>query len=117
MTSVRARMASGVGPPIEVVRTSTDWLLLLRPGLVMSPEVVLRLDLLLRPFEASERRTHLYSYAEAANVLGVSHTWLRRRVTSGELPYHRVGSSVKFTGADLDTILDGMARGHDPEGA
>ncbi len=114
---MRARIGSGAGPPIEVVRTSTDWLLLVRHGLVMSPEVVTRLDVLLRPFEASESRTHLYSYAEASNILGVSHTWLRRRVTSGEIPYHRVGSSVRFTGADIDAILDSMRRGHHPEGA
>jgi excisionase family DNA binding protein len=47
----------------------------------------------------------LYSIAEAAEVLNVPFSWLRDKVTAGEVPHTRLGRHVRFTEAHLVEIV------------
>ncbi len=40
--------------------------------------------------------TRLYSISEAADVLSVPFTWLRDKVTAGQVPHTRLGRHVRF---------------------
>ncbi|WP_157408323.1 helix-turn-helix domain-containing protein [Actinoplanes sp. N902-109] len=46
-----------------------------------------------------------YTYAEAAIVLRVAESTLRRWVSRGLVPCHRAGRLVRFTEADLTAAL------------
>ncbi|RSM70251.1 MerR family DNA-binding transcriptional regulator [Actinoplanes sp. ATCC 53533] len=46
-----------------------------------------------------------YTYAEAAIVLRVAESTLRRWVSKGQMPCHRAGRLVRFTEADLTAAL------------
>lgn len=46
-----------------------------------------------------------YTYREAANILRVGESTLRRWVSKGAVPCHRLGRSVRFTEADLAAAL------------
>ena len=46
-----------------------------------------------------------YTYAEAALVLRVAESTLRRWVSEGRVPCHRAGRLVRFTEADLTAAL------------
>jgi excisionase family DNA binding protein len=46
-----------------------------------------------------------YTYAEAAAVLRVAESTLRRWVSKGKVPCHRAGRLVRFTEADLTAVL------------
>ncbi|NES14613.1 MULTISPECIES: helix-turn-helix domain-containing protein [Micromonospora] len=43
-----------------------------------------------------------YTYAEAAAKLRIAETTLRRWVSKGRVPCHRLGRKVRFTEADLE---------------
>ncbi|WP_326780396.1 helix-turn-helix domain-containing protein [Streptomyces longwoodensis] len=43
-----------------------------------------------------------HSYAQAAALLGVEESWLRRHIK--QLPHTKLGRVVYFTGADLERI-------------
>ncbi|WP_435586125.1 helix-turn-helix domain-containing protein [Micromonospora aurantiaca (nom. illeg.)] len=42
-----------------------------------------------------------YTYAEAAGKLRIAETTLRRWVSKGRIPCHRLGRKVRFTDEDL----------------
>ena len=46
-----------------------------------------------------------YTYREAAKILRVGESTLRRWVSKGAVPCHRLGRSVRFTDADLAAAL------------
>ncbi len=46
-----------------------------------------------------------YTYAEAARTLRVAESTLRRWVSKGLVPCHRVGRLVRFTEADLTAAV------------
>ena len=46
-----------------------------------------------------------YTYSEAAAALRVAESTLRRWVSKGRMPCHRVGRLVRFTEADLTAAL------------
>ncbi|WP_374728142.1 helix-turn-helix domain-containing protein [Catenuloplanes atrovinosus] len=46
-----------------------------------------------------------YKYAEAARELRVAESTLRRWVSQGKVPCHRLGRSVRFTEDDLAAAL------------
>ena len=46
-----------------------------------------------------------YTYAEAATVLRVAESTLRRWVSKGVVPCHRAGRLVRFTETDLAAAL------------
>ncbi|MEV4819310.1 helix-turn-helix domain-containing protein [Micromonospora tulbaghiae] len=43
-----------------------------------------------------------YTYAEAAAKLRIAETTLRRWVSKGRIPCHRLGRKVRFTDEDLE---------------
>jgi excisionase family DNA binding protein len=43
---------------------------------------------------------------QVAELLQVEVASLRRWVTEGRVPFHRVGRKTRFTRADVDTIID-----------
>ncbi|SCL26967.1 DNA binding domain-containing protein, excisionase family [Micromonospora rhizosphaerae] len=43
-----------------------------------------------------------YTYAEAAAKLRIAETTLRRWVSKGRVPCHRLGRKVRFTDSDLE---------------
>lgn len=45
-----------------------------------------------------------YTYAEAAEKLGLHEVTLRRWVSQGRMPCHRLGRLVRFTDADLEAV-------------
>ena len=47
----------------------------------------------------------LFTYDDAAQRLGMSVRWLEDRVQRGEIPHRKMGRSVRFTDADLATIV------------
>jgi excisionase family DNA binding protein len=49
------------------------------------------------------------SSEQLAAVLGVNTSWVERRVSSRELPHHRVGRLVRFTPDDVRAIEMSMA--------
>lgn len=44
----------------------------------------------------------LYSFAEAARLLNVSESTLRKKVAAGRVPHRRVFRHVRFSPADLE---------------
>lgn len=46
----------------------------------------------------------LYSYSEAAAILKVHETWLRRHIK--RLPHIKLGPRVRFTDSDLQRLVD-----------
>jgi excisionase family DNA binding protein len=49
--------------------------------------------------------TPLYTISEAAEVLHVPFSWLRDKVTAGQVPHTRLGRHVRFTQAHLGEIV------------
>ena len=47
----------------------------------------------------------MYSITEAAEVLNVPVSWLRRQVTAREIPHARLGRHIRFTEAHLAAIV------------
>jgi len=82
----------------------------------VSEDLVRRLDDLLRTYEPSDLPApRMFRYADAASALGVSPQWLKVRVSKGQIPYHKVGTYVRFTAEDVDRIRATMQRGGDTE--
>jgi excisionase family DNA binding protein len=52
----------------------------------------------------------LYTAAEAARLLAVPESWLRRRVTARQVPYTVLGKHLRFSHADLTAIATAAAR-------
>jgi excisionase family DNA binding protein len=52
----------------------------------------------------------LRTVAEAAVLLRVPETWLRRKVSRREIPFTRVGHYVRFSAEDIQTIVRDGAR-------
>jgi excisionase family DNA binding protein len=48
----------------------------------------------------------LYTVEEAAEMLGVTVDFIRRRYQKGEIPHVRIGRYVKFSQANIDAIVD-----------
>ena len=53
----------------------------------------------------TERQT--FRVKEAANVIGISESLLRRKIISGEFPALKIGTRVIITQKQLDAFLDG----------
>ena len=51
----------------------------------------------------------LYDFAQAAETLRVTESWLRRAVTAKKIPHRRVGRVVRFSNADLAAIVAASA--------
>jgi excisionase family DNA binding protein len=49
--------------------------------------------------------THLLSYQEVADLLGVSKRTVKRRTDARMIPFHRVGAQVRFTWDDVERYL------------
>jgi hypothetical protein len=94
------------------MHTGSGPILVLCKGIPVSEELVRRLDELLRGYEPKGLHTpRMFRYAEAASALGVSPQWLKTRVKLNAIPHHRVGTYVRFTAQDIETIRDTMKRG------
>jgi excisionase family DNA binding protein len=52
----------------------------------------------------------LYSPEEAAALLGVKASWLRRKAAARAVPCTFVGKHLRFSRADLEAIVDAGAR-------
>ena len=52
----------------------------------------------------------LYTPAEAARLLAVPESWLRRQVTARLVPHTRLGKHLRFSHADLVVIATTAAR-------
>ena len=50
----------------------------------------------------------VWTVNEVASFLKVSRDWVYRRASSGELPYRKVGSHLRFVRAELMAWLDGQ---------
>jgi len=46
------------------------------------------------------------TYAQAAALMGRSVTWLQRKASAGEIPFHKIGHSVRFYREELLTWMD-----------
>ncbi len=52
----------------------------------------------------------LYTPAEAAELLRIRESWLRRKAAAGAIPRTMLGKHLRFSPADLATIIDAFAR-------
>lgn len=57
-----------------------------------------------------ERDPLLYTPREAAELLGVKESWLRRKAAAREVPCTFVGKHLRFSRADLEAIVAAGAR-------
>ena len=113
---MRVQLGHTPDRPVQVLHTGSGPVLVLCKGLRISEELVRRLDDLLRGYQPSELPTpRMFRYADAASSLGVSPQWLKTRVGRGEIPYHKVGTYVRFTAEDVDKIRAMMQRGGNDE--
>ena len=48
----------------------------------------------------------LHTYEEAAELLGVSASWLKKRVRERTIPFRRLGDLIRFSESDLETIAN-----------
>jgi excisionase family DNA binding protein len=55
----------------------------------------------------------LYTFDEAAELLGISASTLRKKVAAGEMPHRKVFRHVRFTGDDLKAVQE--VRGPRPD--
>lgn len=109
---MRVQLGHAPNRPVQIMHTGSGPILVLCKGIRVTEEMVRYLDELLRGYEL--RGLHaprMYRYAEAANALGVSPAWLKRRVQINEIPYHRVGTYVRFTAEDIEETRALMRRG------
>ena len=53
----------------------------------------------------SAERRPLRSIEEAASVLNVSESWLRKRVAARDVPFTKIGRQVRFTDVHIDEII------------
>jgi excisionase family DNA binding protein len=58
---------------------------------------------------ASSAGPELMTPQEAAKRLCMSHAWLRKKIAAREVPFVRLGRSVRFTEAHLREIIDANA--------
>lgn len=109
---MRVRLGQLPDRPVQMLHTGSGPVLVLCKGIRISEELVRRLDDLLRGFEPyTLHAPRMYRYAAAAEALGVSPQWLKVRVKRAEIPFHKVGTYVRFTAEDIDEIRAGMRRG------
>jgi predicted DNA-binding transcriptional regulator AlpA len=47
----------------------------------------------------------MHTYAEAAERIGMSESWLRKQGAKETVPLHRLGRSVHFSESDIQEIL------------
>jgi excisionase family DNA binding protein len=52
------------------------------------------------------RVVKLRTYEEAAEELGVSPSWLKKRVRERTIPFKRMGDLIRFSESDLEAIAD-----------
>lgn len=52
--------------------------------------------------------TAIYTVAEAADAIGMSVTFVRKRIKSGEMSAHRLGATIRIKGSDLQSWFDGL---------
>lgn len=48
----------------------------------------------------------LYTYQEAGELLGVSVSYLKKRVRERTIPFRRLGDLIRFSESDLEVIAD-----------
>jgi excisionase family DNA binding protein len=48
----------------------------------------------------------LRTYEEAAEELGVSLSWLKKRVRERTIPFKRLGDLIRFSESDIEAIAD-----------
>ena len=48
----------------------------------------------------------LYTFAEAAELLHVPETWLRKKASARAVPFTRLGRYIRFTDEHLSRIID-----------
>ena len=97
-------------PPVVMSQRGSEPLLLVRHG-EMTPQVVHLLDRMLRSFEPKGLTRAMYNVTQAATELGVSESWLRRRVRNNTIPFRRIGSRLLFSAEDMREIWDEAYRG------
>lgn len=109
---MRVQLGHGLDRPVQLLHTGSGPVLVLCEGLRVDSHLIRVLDVALRTFEPHEPNTpRMFRYSEAATALGVSPQWLKKRVASNEIPYARVGTYVRFSSQDIETIRDSMKRG------
>jgi excisionase family DNA binding protein len=52
----------------------------------------------------------LYTVAEAAELLNVTQNWLEESVSAQTIPHRRLGRKIRFSQADLDSLIEQSAR-------
>ena len=52
----------------------------------------------------------LYTATQAAALLQVPESWLRRKAATRTVPCHKIGKHLRFTRADLDAITAATAQ-------
>lgn len=62
------------------------------------------------PGDAAEDEPLLYTVEEAAALLQVRSSWLRRKAATRAVPCTFLGKHLRFSRTDLDTIIDGGSR-------
>jgi excisionase family DNA binding protein len=62
------------------------------------------------PGDAIEDEPLLYTVEEAAALLQVRSSWLRRKAATRAVPCTFLGKHLRFSRTDLDTIIDGGAQ-------
>ncbi|WP_407944169.1 excisionase family DNA-binding protein [Marispirochaeta aestuarii] len=53
----------------------------------------------------------LYTYREAAQRLTISESYLRQKVMRREIPFQKIGRSVRFTEDDLQSVIRSFPAG------
>ncbi len=48
----------------------------------------------------------LYNFSEAAELINISESTLRKKVAAGRVPHRRVFRHVRFTAADLEALQE-----------
>lgn len=56
----------------------------------------------------------IYTYDQAAEILGVGPEWLRRQVADGAVAHVRLGRNVRFTEDHLRALVDASSVGVRP---
>lgn len=109
---MRVRLGYAPDRPVQILNTGGGPILVLCKDMRITDDLVRQLDGLLRSYEPGTLHSpRMFRYAAAAEALGVSLQWLKVRVARGEIPYHKVGTYVRFTSEDVDAIRDMMQRG------
>lgn len=64
-----------------------------------------------RGFPDESRNTSMYTVTQAAQILGLSVTWIYSRTGKKAIPHHKFGKYIRFTASDIAAILSSFSRG------